>query len=149
MLLTTACQSPNSGSNGASGGPFSLTASYPQSSSSTPTLAPSPKKDSANGLFSAWTDSGGLFVMDLSAAQFDISGSIQIYAVTGQTCSCQGTIEGTDLSGVISVTSCTSNDYPDCNNFVMTSGQYTRSNSGLQICDQSNNCRTYVSTGNL
>ena len=92
-------------------------------------------------LFSLWTESSGFLKVDLSTFQFSTQKLATLTMITGQTCSCQLTIQGTQASGTMNFSTCTGT-YPNCSTFnsTSTSATYSKSNTDLQICLTSTSC---------
>jgi hypothetical protein len=87
----------------------------------------------AKNLFSTWTDSSNAFQIDMRQCAFGQTKTVSVAVVTGQTCTCQVLVQGTNDSGNMTFSSCSSSD---CSSFA-GAATYTNSASGLKVCNSS------------
>lgn len=127
LLFITAC--------GKSGGTLNITLDAPESAASNGNINTS---SNSKPLFSIWTASDNTYTMDLRSVKFGVS-SNGVATVFGQTCSCKVLAQGSETSGTMAISSCSSTTI-DCSSFNI-SGTYTKSSANiLQVCDSTNTC---------
>ena len=94
---------------------------------------------SSKALLSSWTESNGYFRVDLSSVKMSVSSPISIVAITGETCSCNILIQGSDSSGSMAFSSCSGTvQGQSCASQFNSSDNYTNSAETLQICSTVN-----------
>lgn len=95
----------------------------------------------AKSLLSVWTESSGLFAIDLRTATFATQTTVPV-SFAGQSCSCTALILGTEASGNMQVNSC-SGSVAQCVNFTAV-GTYTKTASTLSLCPTGAACYTLL-----
>lgn len=122
-----------------SDGTLVLTVSQDSNNSAgNPSPSPSPSPDPGTqpnplpikNLFSKWMDSSNTFQIDLAQCAFNMTRTASVALITGETCTCQALVTGTQTAGNIVFSNCSS---ATCTQFAGTFA-YTNTTSGLQAC---------------
>lgn len=134
LLALTACGNP--------GGTLNLTVDSNGSTSEASSGTGGGSTPASKDLFSVWTSSDSSYELDLTAASFNNSSTASVKIITGQSCSCNVLIQGSESSGNMTISSCTGNfsyNGETCSSFA-GSGTYTKSATDLHLCLSSNSC---------